>query len=571
MVVGYNRVRFAEYEADLRSGEVFRNGVQVPLQEKPFQILRLLLLANGEVVDREHIYAAVWPDTHVEASLSLNTAMRKLRTALRDEARNPQLIETVDSGYRLLVEPRFLPVPRTVRTRLAVAPLENLGSEDQEYLAEGMTEEMISHLGRTHKDISIIAPFSMLCYKRLRRTIAEIAHDMRADYVLAGSVLLRSNNVQVMAKLVRSKDQACIWSESYTRNADDLFQIQDEITGRIAEAILSVLHVPEIRSITDRWTHEKYLKGCFFANKWSEPGFRKAIELFQQTIEEDPGFAPAHAALAKLYMGMGAQGVLPPSAINDLAQQAATRALSLDPGLADAITALGWSQLFFHGDWHSAERSFSRSMNINPSATHAYEGYAHLLVAVRRFDEAIEVAHRACELDPLSPFAGNLLACTYYFVRRFEEARTHILSCLEANPGFPIAYATLGWVCQALGETGNSVEAHRNSVQHNGGSPAMLADLARALALDGHAEEAQRTLDQAIAAREKMYVPPYWIAQACVGLGQHDAALDWLEKGIDERCGWRVFYGVDPKLEAVASHERFRTMLDRIGFPQAAT
>lgn len=572
MTDGDNRVRFAQYEVDFRSGEVFRNGIRVPLQEKPFQVLRLLLQANGEIVGREHIYSAVWPDTHVAHSLSLNTAVKKLRTALNDDAHNPHLIETAGSGYRLLVEVRPVPNHRTGRIRLAVAPFENLGPEDQDYLADGMTEEMIAQLGRTHKDVSIIAPFSTLSYRRSGKDLAEIARDLRADYILTGTVLATNGRVQVTARLIQIGDQVCLWSESYARPEGDVFGIQDDISHRIAEAMLSVLQGPGSRATslsTDRWTHEKYLKGCFFANKWSEAGFRKAIELFEQTIKEDPGFAPAYAALAKLYMGMSAQGILPPEVINERTCAMASKALALCPDLADAVTALGWSQLFYDGDWRTAERSFLRSIDINPSATHAYEGYSHLLVAVRRYDEAIAISCRACELDPLSPFASNLLGCTYYFARQVETARERLQECIETHPALPIAHACIGWVYEALGNIESAVAHNRIAVEQNQQSPAMLANLAHTLGIAGHHDEARQVLQKALAARDSVWVPPYWIAMAYAGIGERDTALDWLEKGVEEQCGWRIFYGVDPKLEVLASEERFKAVLDRVGFPSA--
>ncbi|HYG98394.1 MAG TPA: tetratricopeptide repeat protein [Terriglobales bacterium] len=576
MTDGDKRVRFAQFEADFRSGEVFRNGVKIPLQEKPFQVLRLLLHAQGGVVTREQIYAEVWPDTHVAEAASLNTAIRKLRAALGDDARDSRLIQTVETGYRLLVEPRFPTSAslrdRNGRTRLALAPFENLGSEDQDYFADGITEELIAQLGRTHREISIIAPFSTMRYKGSAMQIVNIARDLRADYVLAGSVLVSGGSVQVTARLIRSEGQVCIWSDSYARDEGDIFSIEDEITQRIAGAILTVLTGSGTRArhlTTDSWTYEKFLKGCFFANKWSEAGFRKAIELLQKTIEEDPEFAPAHAALAKLYMGMSAQGILPPSVINERTRAAASRALHLCPDLADAVTALGSSQLFYDGDWRAAEQSFLRSIEINPSATHAYERYSHLLTAVRRHDEALELALRACELDPLSPFAANMLGCTYYFAGQYEEARACLQDCIDTHPAFPIAHACLSWVYGALGEMEKAVASQRLAVEQNQGSPAMLANLAHTLGVAGYRDEALQVLTRVLEARQSIWVPPYWIALAYLAIGDHDAVFDWLARGIEERCGWRIYYGVDPKLEALAADDRFRTILNRVGFPQS--
>lgn len=569
-----NRICFAEYEADLRSGELFRDGQKIPLQEKPFRILALLLKRAPKVLTREEIFAKIWGDTHVEAGLSLNTAMRKLRMALGDSARKPELIGTTPEGYTLLVEPKS-PARRRPRVqlssvRLAVAPFQNLGGEAQEYFAEGLTEQMIALLGHRQKQVSVIAPFSTLQYGRSGKSVAEIGRELNADYVLAGSVRLSGRVLKVTAMLVQMVDQSVVWSDAYSRAPGDIFAIQDEITARIARSILTLLTTPEVRArnlSTTPATYRHYLKGCFFANKWTAEGFRKAIEYLQRSVSADPGFAPAHAALARLYMGMSAQGILKPEVINNMTVTSASEALRLCPELEDAHIALGWAQIFYEGDWRASERSFLRAIELNPSSITAYEGYAHLLTALARHEEAIENGERACALDPLSPFATNVAACNQYFARRYDKALALCLRNLETDAAFGISYSTLGWIYEAMGENKKSIEAHRMAVKHNPESPAMLADFARALAIAEEMAEARSALQQTLAARQAVWVPPYWIALAYTGLGEYATAIDWLAKAIEERDGWRVFFGVDPKLDALRGDPRFQPLLEQVGLP----
>jgi TolB-like protein/Tfp pilus assembly protein PilF len=567
-----SRIRFANYEADLRSGELFSNGLKIPLQEKPFQILTLLLRRAPKPVTRDEIFARVWSDTYVERRLSLNTAMRKLRVAFREGARTPRIIETTPEGYRLLV--KVQPVSRGAvpahgpAIRLAVAPFQNLGGEAQDYFADGLTEQMIVQLGHTQKQFSIIAPFSTLRYKGSGKSAVEIGRELKADYVLEGSVSLRARVVKVRATLVHTSDAMVIWSDSFSRDHGDIFAIQDAVTNRITDAILRVLSAPEARALsTTPAAYEKFLRGCFFANKWSAEGFRKAVDNLQQAIAADPGFAPAHASLAKLYMGMSAQGILPPEVINKLTLTAASEALRLCPDLADAHIALGWASIFYDGNPRASEQSFLRAIELNPSSNTAYEGYGHLLTACGRHQEAIEVGARACALDPLSPFAANALACDYYFARQYNNALAQCQRNLEMDAEFGIGYSCLGWICGAMAEHDKAVEALRKAVAYNPASPAMKAGLAAALGHAGKVEESRSVLREVLAARESVWIPPYWIALAYLGLRDYGAALDWLARGVEERDGWRVFYGVDPKLDLLRSNSSFQTILRRVGLP----
>jgi len=569
---GDDRLRFADFEADLATGELFRLGKRIRVQRKPFQILELLLRAGGALVPREEIYDSVWPGVHVDQQRCLNVAIRKLRTALAGCASSPQLVETVGSrGYRLAVPVASLPLEKTnlparPEMTLAVLPIQNLSDSADDILGYGMTEEMIAQLGRLCKQVRVIAPLTSLHFQGTTKTQIQVAEELRADYALAGTVLRVSRRLRITAKLMRMVDQSCLWSESYARSDADIFLVQEEIARSIARAILRVLpppRLPQAHLATRPAVYEKYLKACFFSKKL-EPCFEKALQLFEQVIREDPDFAPAHASLGLLYHSMGMVGVLPPRVVHERIASAATKAIALCEETADAHIALGWTKLYYDADLAGAETSFLRALEINPSAVPAYFGYAALLAVLRRHKEAVSAAQRARELDPLSPQTNMNTAIALYGAGRSQEALECIQNCVDIEPGFPPAWTIAGWIWEVLGKLDRAVTAYRTAVVRCPESPMLLAGLARGLALTGDTRTARRRLAELLELRSTRYVSPYWIALIYVALGQQEDALTWLETSVRECCGWRIFLGIDPKLSALSGNSRFQRLSHEI-------
>lgn len=242
-------VRLGNFEADLNSGELFCAGERVTIQNKPFRILEALLRSGGEMVERERLMEEVWPDVQV-GSRSINTAIRKLRLALSDDAAKPRLIETIGNrGYRLLVPAEY---PSCVESdsgthdasALAVLPFQNLASPEDEPFTRGLTEELIVQLERVHPTLRVIVPVSAMPEKTAQRMPPLIGRELSIDYVLNGSVLRGDRNVRITARLTRTEDQVCLWSESYARKRGDILLVQEEITRQIARAFLRVLPPP---------------------------------------------------------------------------------------------------------------------------------------------------------------------------------------------------------------------------------------------------------------------------------------------------------------------------------------
>jgi TolB-like protein/DNA-binding winged helix-turn-helix (wHTH) protein/tetratricopeptide (TPR) repeat protein len=571
---GNGRIRFGRYEADLTAGELFRRGKRIPIQKKPFQILELLLRAAGEVVSRDRLVKALWSDVHVEQQRCLNTAMRKLRTALDDTAAAPRVIETVGSrGYRLLLPvafpngegPNGTPAGEVT---LAVLPFENLSNGDDDFFSLGFTEQLIAQLGRVHRNISVIAPVSAMRYLGTSKTPAQVGRELNSDYLLCGSVFRGGQHFRITAKLIRAADQVCVWADSYARDESDLFLVQDEITRHIARAILRTLPAPAEgngRRTAEPAIYEKYLKAGFFATKSTEPAFAKAVELFQQVIAEDPEFGPAYASLAVMLTAAGQYGVLPPKTIYDRVHALASQALVLSPALPETYVALGFANLLYHAKFSVAETAFLRALELNHSFAFGHLGHSMLLTALGQHEKAVSAMQRARELDPLSPMVNAMLAAALYFGGQLHEALEQACRTIEMEPNFPTAHGCAGWALSLMGDHEAAIRTQQMAVRCCPESRLMLAQLAHVLATAGKHDEARDILHDIINFRRTSWISPYWIALVHAALGEIQAGLDWLDVAADEGDGWRVLAAVDPRLKALAANPRFTRLLARVG------
>ncbi len=569
----HGRAKFLDFIADLDSGELFHNGEKVHLQEKPFQVLALLLSRPGDVITRKDICAAVWPESHGEADASLNTAIRKLRAALGDLPRNSRIIQTAGKqGYRMLAVPELSAGAATGKPiRIAVTPFENLSGSEHDYLADWLTEQMIVQLADPQADVRVIVPVQTRTGKRARSEENEITGESQGDYVLGGRIARVDASIRVTAKLTRVADHACVWSETYSRQVADIFRAQDEITLQIACSILRVLPKPSVSAAKQSTSPEvfgKTLKGQHFAEKWNDPSFDRAVAFFEQAIAEDPSFARAHAALARTHASMLQYGVREPSFNQQRVRMEAAKALELCPDLPEAIVALGCAQLFYDADWMGAENSFKRALQVSPGAAYGHESYTRLLIATGRHEEAIAAATRARRLNPLSPYSNALLGAAYVYGRNFEDAIKPCEQCIEMEPGFSMARAVLGRAYEGLGRFDEAVENFRDAVRCAPRSASMLANLAGGLGLAGQKEEARDLLTKLLSMRQAAYVPGTWIATCHISLGEKEKGAEWLRIATRERCGWRVFSAVEPRLDAVRDDPAFQEIFKQIGFPQ---
>ncbi|MBI3934701.1 MAG: winged helix-turn-helix domain-containing protein [Acidobacteria bacterium] len=571
--------RFGPYESDLRAGELRKHGVKIKLQEQPFQVLTALLERAAEVVTREELHQRLWPaDTFVDFDHGLNAALARLREALCDSAAAPRYIETIPRrGYRFLGKVETLGGESVSERRmmLAVLPFENLDAvPEQEYFADGMTEEMIAQLGRLNPaQLGVIARTSAMQYKRTTKGVDQIGKELSVDFVLEGSVRRAGERVRITSQLIRVRDQSHLWAESYDRTMDDVLAIQTECAGRIAHSLALELLPSQREAMTrastrDPAAYEAYLQGRYYWNKRSEEGFRKAIGFFERAIELDPSYALAYVGLSDVYDVLGMFSVLPPKEAYEKAQAATKKALVIDERLAEAHSSLAYARFLYEWDWAGAEREFGMGLDLNPNYVVGHYWYALFLAAMGRFDEAFSHIEEARQLDPLSLVVKNHHGWILYFARQYEQAVEQFQAALELDPGFYLARVFLGLTYVQLGKLPQATEALVQSRDASGIHPGPISALAAVYSLAGKGVEASRAVAQVKQMAEQRYVSPYYLALASLGLGEKEAALEWLEKAYQERSGWLVNLKVEPSMDALRSHPRFRKLVRRLALPE---
>src|SRR5580692_7110033 len=409
---------FGIFQLDLKAGELHKAGVKVKLQDQPFRVLALLVDRAGQVVTREELRQRVWPsNAYVDFDQGLNNAIKKVREALGDSADSPRFLETVARhGYRFvatvstaparLAEPRPQFGLRTVRksilissavavlaavsfwawhesamragptsekVMLAVLPFDNLSRDpDQEFFSDGLTEEMIAQLGKLNPErLTVITRGSVAKYKRTSLSVAQIGTDLHADYVVQGSVRRGPDRVRITVHLVRVPEQTDRWAESYDRELKDVLTLQDSVAGTIAKHIhISLTPGQQSRLATrrdvDPDAHEAYLKGRFYWNKRTAEGMQRARVYFQQAINKDPNFGAAYSGLADCNSGLTWHGFTSPAETLPLANEAARKAIEIDPQSAEAHASLALV-LHHEWEWSGAEAEFKRALQTNPT------------------------------------------------------------------------------------------------------------------------------------------------------------------------------------------------------------
>jgi len=622
-------LRFGQFELDLRTAEIYKQGKRIKLQEQPCQVLALLIERPGELVSREELRKKLWPnDTFVDFDHGVNIAINKLRDALGDSADKPRFIETLPRrGYRFIAPVSPVEVPRTSRDgeppapvtgspgeriglgsitwrrallpallalllvavvffsfvsywrgrgaandihSLVVLPLENLsGDPNQEYFVDGMTDELTTNLAKI-KSLRVISRTSAMTFKNVRTTVAEIARSLHVDAVVEGSVVRSGDKLRITAQLIDARTDRHLWAEDYERDLRDVVAVQGDVAWHIAQEIRTTLTPGEKAELTSQRqvnpeAYEAYLRGRYFWNRRTEEGMKKAITYFEQSIGKDPNSPLAYDGLADCWLSLGWYGYLSPKETFPQAKAAAMRALELDPTLGEAQTSLAFASMNYDWDWSAAEQEFQKAIELNPNYANAHHWYADYLSAVGRHEQAVTESKRALELDPVSPIINAWLGWRYFFARQYERAINQYLKTLEMDPTFVPAHLVLGQAYEQKSMPGKAIDELKKAVSLSGGSSLYVSSLAHAYAIAGRRGEAEMLLRQMNERAQHGYVPPFDIAIIYAGLGQKDQALIWLEKGCQERSTWMVWLKVDPRLDVLRSDPRFQGLLRRVG------
>lgn len=452
---------------------------------------------------------------------------------------------------------------------LAVLPLANLsGDPAQEYFADGMTDALITDLGKISA-LRVISRTSVMQYKRGWKPVREIAKDLSLDAVVEGSLLRSEGRVQITARLIQAKTDTQIWSQSYERDIQDILTLQSEVAQAIADEIRVKLTPEEQVRIST--THavspeafDAYLKGRHYWEERSEEGLKKSLEYFRQAIERDPTYARAYAGLADSYATLGNNRFLRPNESFPKAKAAALKSLEIDEGLAESHASLAFALWNYDLDWNAVEKEYKRAIQLNPGYPTAYHWYAAYLSGMGRHAEAIAAIKKARELDPLSPRINANVGLVLYFAREYDHAIEELQKALEMDPTSGAAYFYLGMARLQKGEHQQAIAALERSRQFFDGLPELVLELAYTNAVAGKRNEARGMLSRLMREQNPGYIPALWVARLYAALGEKGEAFQWLQRAYEERSPQLPFLKVDPRLDTLRSDPRFQDLLRRI-------
>jgi TolB-like protein/Flp pilus assembly protein TadD len=576
MARGTTRIyRFGPFVLDVADRSLKRRGAPVSLTPKTFDLLVTLVENAGRLVDKDTLLRTVWPDVAVEEG-NLTKGVFSLRQLLEQEG-GPRYIETVPKrGYRFVapltdadaeqppvVAPAASVAVLAPENSIAVMPFTDMSAaRDQEFFCEGMSEEIINALGRV-PELRVASYTSSLRFKGKAADTRTIGRELGVAWLLEGSVRKAGDVVRIAVQLVRSDDGFSAWSGRFDRKLDDIFSVQDDIAGMIAETLtdrVTKTAAPLVTSKTsDNAAYSLYLEGRYFWNKRPGDVVWHALDRFERAIAIDPHFAPAYAALASVYGTLGAweYGILPPAEALAKAKAAATRALELDPQLAAGHTAVGYTALHFDWNAEKACRQFDQAIVLNPAWVDAHHWHSHALCAAGRFRESLAACRRIVELDPVNPLMHAHVAWHYYMAREYADAVEQAEKVVRMEPSFHWGYFFAGWALEQLGRGSEAINALKQAARTSSNNPVMLAGLGHALAAGGDRRAALRVVQDLQRLRGDKGLFAYEVGVIHAALGQADDAFQWLAKAVEERSGWIAYLPRDPRLDALHADPRF--------------
>jgi serine/threonine-protein kinase len=464
--------------------------------------------------------------------------------------------------------------PRASKTisSLAVLPFENVSRDpENDYLSDGITRSLINNLATVPK-LRVMAQSTVFRYKGREIDPQAIGRELNVRAVLTGRMMQSGGSLRIGTELVDVATGSLLWGAQFDRKPGDIFVIQDEISSEISGKLRLQLTHAEKKRLVKRHTEDAeayrlYLQGRHHWNRWTEEGFYKAIGYFQQAIEKDPSYALAHDGVADCYVLLGWNSYLPPKDAFPKAKVAAMAALEIAPDLGEAHTDLA-AVLWLHDwQWAEAQNEFKRSLELNPCYPTANHYYAECLMTLGRNAEALARMKKSLELDPLSLIINVAIGWAYYHARQYDEAVAQLLRTVELDPNYPMTFWILGLIYRETARYDLAISAGEKGVNLSGGSPLMRAALAQTFAAAGAPEKAIEIADELNELAKQRYVAPHFFAGIYVGLGEHDRAIEYLEKSCAEHCHWLIYLHIDPSMDDLRTDPRFQDLLRRVGLP----
>jgi TolB-like protein len=460
--------------------------------------------------------------------------------------------------------------------RMAVLPFVNLtGDPEQDYLSDGITQEMITQLGRLHPEgLSVIARSSVMRYKGGDTPVDHIGRELGVDYVLEGSARREADRVRITAELIHVDDQTQLWADSYERQLEGILAVQSEVAREVADALaLELLPAEQARLASARTVdpeaYDAYLQGSYHWKKLTPEGLDTAERYFELALAKDPSYAPAYGGLAWVWAARQQMGIMQPHEAGPKAKAAALQSIALDDKSAEAHEALAIVRTWTDWDWAGAELEWQRVLELDPNAATAHAHYSHFLAITGRTDEALPHIERALEMDPFNALFHGLHSVVLVFNRRYDDALEVARTALTMQPGMNMARNTIRAIYVATGMRDEQLADHR---QRNAGDPERVSAFERGLAEAGHEGALSRTADLLAARYQESggVAPPgdgpMGIARLYRDAGENDRAIDWLKEAYQVRNPNLPYIGL-PSWDHLRSDPRFQELLRRMKLP----
>ena len=588
--------RFGAFELDSRTGELRKNGMRLRCQEQPMHVLVALLERPGELLTREELRCRVWPEhTFVDFDHALNTAVKKIRAALNDEADSPRYLETVPRrGYRFIAPVQTELTPgraaeehraevaedpeirrplinrrvvalaaglivvvcggyywnshrarasgnnRPSRTMLAVLPFENLTNDpSQEFFSDGMTEETIAQLGRLNsQNIGVIARTSAMKYKHSGKGAQEIGRELNSDYLLEGSVRREGSRVRVVAQLIRVADQSPRWSHQFEYEFGEPLYIETDAATEIANMVHTELEPAARSRVQKADSTDFYLRGLAESNVHTVEGLDRIFEAFEQGMKKDPDCAPPYAALARIYERGANLGLLKPTEAYAKARVAAEKAIEIDPSNPEAHIYLADAFLTVDYDWPQAQVEIQKALTLNVNDPSAHEWNGIFLSLQGRSDQSIRELRTAAELDPLNAEYLTTLGEILMAAERPVEAEAQLKAAIGLDPASDKAHA---WLAEVYASNKHNAEAINETTTafFLRGQREQALKIKASYEKSGYETASQlavrERLTYLLAQREKHFVSAFEIAGLYARLGDKQQSLAWLRTAYQQR------------------------------------
>jgi len=620
---------FDEFRLDAKNHRLFRRASNelVPLTPKAVELLLVLIENKGRILTKDDLLERIWGDSIVEES-NLSQTIFVLRKALGENTKEPRFILTVPNrGYQFIAsvietgtenkilneeiltladtdsektkpgiqKPKttkriwlaaaplvlilafgiywFYPAakPATVSDvkTIAVLPFEDLSAEQTEkYLGVSLADALVNKFGGL-KQITVRPTRTVLKYAESRDDANKIGRELQVDAVLDGRIQRIGSRVRVSVQLIRTADNATIWTENFDDEFTNFFAVQDSISRKVVQSLAVQMDENERRRFEQRGTanaeaYQAYLRGRYFWNKRTGESLQKAVGHFEQAIEKDPNFALAYTGLADCYQLLAEYGAATPHEAFPKAKAASQKALEIDDQLAEAHTGLGYTQTFYDWDWAGAEQSFKRALELNPNYATAHQWYGEYLIVRGRFDEARAHFERALEIEPVSPIILTDLAFLYDFQGDYDKELEQARKVIEIDPNFAFGYFYLGLAYERKQIYPEAADALARSMTLFGEPPECEREVKEAFLKNGIKGFWQKRLEQIETRPHLKNFQAYNKALVYIRLGDKENALKSLNEAYERRDSWMVNAKYESRLDSLRGDPRFQDLLRRM-------